>query len=159
QGAIGAAQVEASKAKVQKDKNAIAAAERVLGIARLTPEEIEEVRLEAAKIIQAQMEELKKGPETPEARKSRMEQEVKKWARVEIRAHRSGTIVEKNVNVGTIADPMSQTPLFRIGDRTVLAAWIYMPEEYLPLLRDRKPWELSWKIRIDAEPNFQVEPV
>jgi cobalt-zinc-cadmium efflux system membrane fusion protein len=146
-----------TKAKVEKDLAAVNAAESSLGISRLAPKEIEEIR-EEARAIQKRLEDEADKPETPEQRLKRIEEEVKKWARVEIAAPQSGVIVEKNTNVGDMADPSKDTPLFRIADLNKLLINANFNEEYLPILQPLMhkgtPGQVRWKIRVDAEPDI-----
>jgi cobalt-zinc-cadmium efflux system membrane fusion protein len=162
-GALAPASYQAQVNKVEKDLSTVYAAESSLGISRLTPEEIETIRTEA-EVIQKR---LKGKPETPEQRKLRLSQDVKKWARVEIVAPQTGVIVEKNTNVNDMVDPSKDTPLFRIADMSSLLINVNFNEEYLPLLQplmQRKSksgqaqfkatnGKLRWKVRIEAEPD------
>jgi membrane fusion protein, heavy metal efflux system len=155
-GSLPEATYRASKSKVEQDLAAVNAAEAGLGISRLTPDEIEEIRKEA-RVIQKR---LQGKPETPEQRRDRLTREVQQWARVELTAPQDGVIVEKNTNLGDIVDPSRDTPLFRIADLRQLLVNVNFMEEYLPLLQPllRNPGqsEMRWKVRLDAEPDLPV---
>jgi cobalt-zinc-cadmium efflux system membrane fusion protein len=148
------ATLRASKSKVEQDLTAVNAAEASLGIARLTPEEIEDIRKEA-RLIQKR---LQGKPETPEQRLARLREEVQKWARVELLTPQDGVIVEKNTNLNDMVDPSRDTPLFRIADLRQLLINVNFQEEYLPLLQpllhNGPPGTMRWKIRLEAEPDL-----
>jgi cobalt-zinc-cadmium efflux system membrane fusion protein len=176
-GALSEASYQGLVNKVEKDLSAVFSAENSLGIARLTPAEIEAIRTEA-KILQKR---LKGKPETPAQRKLRLREDVKKWARVEILAPYSGRIVEKNTNLSDQVDPINSPPMFRVADMSTLLINANFNEEYLPLLqpllRDpQRGWffinelyqlfgmkpppegngELRWKIHIEAATQVPV---
>jgi cobalt-zinc-cadmium efflux system membrane fusion protein len=145
--AVPEATLRATRAKVQTDLATVYAAESALGIARLTPKEIEEIRKEARVIQQRLQDEMQQPPpgkpETPEQRLQRLKEQrlkrlredVPRWARVEIVAPQTGVIVEKNTNVNDMVDPSKDTPLFRIADLSSLLINVNFNEEYLPLLQ------------------------
>jgi cobalt-zinc-cadmium efflux system membrane fusion protein len=155
-GSIPPATLQNARTKVEKDLTTVYAAESSLGIARLTADEIEEIRKEA-KVIQGR---LRGKTETAAQRKQRITEDVKKWARVKVVAPRSGVLVEKNTNVDDIVDPARDTPLFRIADLSSLFINVNFNEEYLPLLQPviNQPGagELRWKVRVEAEPDVPV---
>jgi cobalt-zinc-cadmium efflux system membrane fusion protein len=155
-GSLPEATYRASVSKVEKDLSAVYAAEAGLGIARLTPAEIEEIRQEARAI----QKRLRGKPETPEQRKGRLAEEVQKWARVALVAPRDGVIVEKNTNLNDIVDPARDTPLFRVADLRTLLINVNFHEEYLPLLQSlmggKDTAAMRWKVRLEAEPDFPV---
>ena len=121
--------------------NAVNAAERTLRIWKLEDKEIDALKHEAASIKET-------------ARDAKQE---KDWARVEVRAPRAGTIVEKNTNIGDWVDPSRDPPIFRIADLAELQIWVHPPEEYLPILQKlmdkSNPIKLTWKIKLQADPK------
>jgi len=155
-GSLPEATYRASVSKVEQDLTAVNAAEASLGISRLTPNEIEDIRQEA-RVIQKR---LQGKPETPEQRRARLLREVQNWARVELVAPEEGVIVEKNTNLNDIVDPSRDTPLFRIADLRKLLLNANFNEEYLPLLQPllRNPGQsaMRWKVRLEAEPDLPV---
>jgi cobalt-zinc-cadmium efflux system membrane fusion protein len=156
-GSIPPAVLRAAQTKVEKDQAAVYQAESALGIARMTPQEIEDVRAEA-RIIQKR---LQGKPETTEQRQDRIKADVERWARVELLAPQSGNIVEKNTNVNDIVDPSKDTPLFRIADLTSLMINVNFNEEYLPVLQplmiQREDLsQFRWKVTLEAIPEVPV---
>ena len=138
----------ATERQVQADNGAMLTAERTLRMWKLPDAEIEAVKNEAKTII--------------DSKKIRDAETEKNWARVEIKAPRFSddskrrlVIVEKNVNLGYMADPGRDSALFKLADLSRLQIWVHPPEEYYPLLRERLkagPGALKWHIRFQAEP-------
>jgi hypothetical protein len=141
-------------AKVQKDVTAMARAKRILELSQLKPEEIKALEDEA-ETIKERFRELAKQAAT-DAKKVWDLEQVDRWARVEVRAPADGTIVEKNTNVGDIADPGKDPPLFRIADLRTMGVWINPPEEYLPvlqkLLQEHPEGEVRLEMRLQSDP-------
>jgi cobalt-zinc-cadmium efflux system membrane fusion protein len=171
-GSLPEATFQATRTRVQKDIAAVEQAEQSLGVARLTPQEIEAISAEAH-VIQKR---LQGKPETKEQRLERLAADVQRWARVDVVAPRSGYIVEKNTNVNDMVDPSKDTPMFRIADLDTLQINVNFNEEYLallqPLMRRQQSWsfldnvrrflglaplplelggDLRWKIQIQAD--------
>jgi len=78
------------------------------------------------------------------------EDEIREWARVEIRAPISGMILEKNAVVGDIVD--TDSDLFKIGDLNRLAVWAHVYEEDLPLL-ESLPHPIEWTVTLPSRPG------
>src|SRR5205807_5417085 len=72
------------------------------------------------------------------------------WARVDIRAPFSGTIVEKSLSLGYIVD--TATDLFKIADMRRLMVWANVREEDLPKLLEKK-LPIKWTVRLANDPN------
>lgn len=125
---------DAEKA-VQSLQVEVANAERTLRTWRVTESNIAEVKAEAERLIQAE-----KQPE-----------EQSDWARVEVRAPRSGVIVEKNIAMGDIVD--TATDLFKIGDLSQLSVWAHVYEEDLPLL-ESLPRPIQWTVGIPSRSDM-----
>jgi hypothetical protein len=142
-------------AKVQKDVTAVARARRTLELIKLQPEEIEALE-EEAETIKKRFRALAK-KSTTKGQKYYDSKQVERWARVEVRAPAAGMIVEKNTNVGDIADPGKDPPLFRIADLKTLGVWIHPPEEYLPvlqkLLKERPEGEIPIELKLQSDPG------
>jgi cobalt-zinc-cadmium efflux system membrane fusion protein len=161
-GSLPEATYRTAVSKVEKDLATVYAAEAGLRISRLTAAEVEEIHKEA-RIIQKR---LRGKQETPEQRKQRQDEEVKKWARVELRVPRLSDdpdrpliVVEKNTNVNDMVDPSRDTPLFRLADMSTLLLNVNFNEEYLPLLQPlmgNVPREMHWQVRLEAVPDFPV---
>jgi multidrug efflux pump subunit AcrA (membrane-fusion protein) len=155
--AVPPATLRAARSKVEKDQATVYQAESSLGVARLTPQEIEEVRQEA-QVIQKR---LQGKPETVEQRQKRIQQDVERWARVELVAPRTGEIVEKNTNINDIVDPSKDVPLFRIADLGSLMINVNFNEEFLPvlqpLLAQREDLgQFRWQVKLDTMPDVPV---
>jgi cobalt-zinc-cadmium efflux system membrane fusion protein len=131
--------VRQARRNVEMDLNAVNKAESALRTWRLTEAEIEAIKTEAEHIRQ------RKGKRDPE--------QVKNWARVEVRAPLTGTILEKNVTIGDIVD--TATDLFKIADLRELVVWADAYEEDLPALLSLPPDRRVWTIRLKGDPNAQ----
>ena len=119
---------------VQSDKVAVDRAERTLKSWRLTDTEIAAVKSEAEKLS--------------DATASRIDSAS--WARVDVRATRDGTILEKNLTVGDLVD--TSTDLFKIGDLTSLTVWAHAYEDDLPALAEL-PKPIQWVVTLPARPG------
>jgi cobalt-zinc-cadmium efflux system membrane fusion protein len=149
------ATVNAQRIVVRADRNAVLTAERTLETWKVTREEIEQVHKEARQIY-----ELRKADEFEKSK-----QIGKDWPRVEVRAGISGTIVEKNVNLGDIVDPTASPDLFKIADLAHLAVWAHAYEEDLRLLRklrDDLHGPIPWKVETTdggSEPEVKSDHI
>ncbi len=160
-GAISEATFLQTEKQYRADISAYNSALRPLYVWKVPKEEIDDVKREAAKIL----EDLKK-PRDPE-------EEIKRWAKVEIKApvyawkdgkpdpERELVVLEKNTSANDFVDPGRDLPLFRLADLTRLQIWIHPPEEYLPMLREhlnRKgaPDQNGRGLRLLAK--FQADP-
>lgn len=76
------------------------------------------------------------------------------WARVPIKAPRTGTIVEKNVVEGVIVD--TNTDLFKLADLSQLQIVAHVYEEDLVYL-EKLPQPKTWMITINSMPG--MEPI
>jgi cobalt-zinc-cadmium efflux system membrane fusion protein len=136
--------VRQARRNVEQDQIAVARAERTLRTWQLPEEEIEDVKKEAEQVI---------------ARKGQRDKEKEKsWARVDLKAPITGTIVEKNFNRGEIVD--TTTVLFQIADMSRMKVWVNVPEEDLPVLREAQEQraaegkKLEWKIIFSTDPTL-----
>ena len=118
----------------------IANLERTLRTWRVTEDELASIRTEAKRLSKA--DELKEA--------TMPEDEVREWARVEIRAPISGMILEKNAVVGDIVD--TDSDLFKIGDLNRLAVWAHVYEEDLPVL-ESLPHPIEWVVTLPSRPG------
>jgi cobalt-zinc-cadmium efflux system membrane fusion protein len=157
EGALSLSVLRASLRQLRGDSNALATAERSLKMWKLTPDEIEAIRKEAAGVAEL----IVKGQKV---RDTDMEAQ---WARVEVRVPwfdrndpgRELTVVETNTNLNDMLDPInSPWPLFKVADLGRLQIWVHPPEEYLPVLRknldraEREGRRLEWDVRFQADP-------
>jgi cobalt-zinc-cadmium efflux system membrane fusion protein len=144
-GSLPALDLLAAKSKVQGDANSINRAENTLRAWNVPPEDIEAVRKEAEEIIkhggrQAQ---------TPEER----EKQLDRWARVVLKAPRTGVIVERNVALNeTVVD--NTINLFQIARVDPLQVIANAPEDELPKLQALLDGgEHKWKVRLLGATN------
>lgn len=150
EGSIGLTTYQTTERQVRLDTSALLTAERTLRIYKLNDKEIDALRHEANTYLE-------------QGKQRQVEEEVRRWARVEIKApedkqhpDRHYVVLEKNANAGELADPGRDQPLFRLGDLQRIQIWAYAPPEYLPLFRERLrsgPGALRWQITFQAEPN------
>jgi multidrug efflux pump subunit AcrA (membrane-fusion protein) len=162
-GAVSQATLLAAEKQLRSDINTYNSALRPLYVWKLPKEEIGAVSKEAADILKDVTK-----PRDPE-------EEIKRWARVEIRApifardengkpdpSRELIILEKNTTANDFVDPGRDTPLFKLADLTRLQIWVHPPEEYLPMLQkhldpkrpatERNGDELRLLARFQADP-------
>lgn len=137
QNATAERSVRDAERAVDADKVAVSVAERTLKAWRLTDVEIAAVRAEADRLSD------------PAAKGDPNE-----WARVEVRAARDGTILEKNLTVGDIVDTTAD--LFKIGDMTHLTVWVHVYEDDLPLL-NALPKPIGWTVSLPSRPGMTFD--
>jgi cobalt-zinc-cadmium efflux system membrane fusion protein len=150
-GSIPLLDLIAAKRAVEGDYNAIDRAENTLRAWTVPEDDIDAVRKEAAELI-------KQGNErdrSPEARK----EQLRRWARVELRAPGDGVIVERNGNpTETIVD--NTINLFQIARVDRLLVVGNAPEDELPTLQGLKGARRKWTVRtIGAPPAGIVAPI
>jgi cobalt-zinc-cadmium efflux system membrane fusion protein len=134
-GAAPEASLRQARRTVEADENAVARAERTLRVWRLSDDEIKAVQDEAERIGQ---------------RQGKRDAEVEKaWARVELRAPLDGTVLERNVAVGEVADTTHD--FFKIADVSRLLAVAQIDEKNLAALRALPPEKRKWTIRVVAD--------
>jgi len=115
--------------------------ERTLRSWRLTEDEIQEVRDEAARIHQ-------------DLNRSRAGD--KHWAEVDVYAPFDGVILEKNITVGDIVD--TSLDLFKIADLTTLGVLANVFEEDLPALEALPKSERKWTVKLKSQPKSEGYP-
>ena len=115
---------------VMADQNAADRAERTLRTWNIPDNEIDAVKQESA-------DRLIRGERDPE--KERL------WARSELKAPMSGTIVERNIGVREYISDTTMN-LFTISDVSRLLVLAYPSEEQLKQLMDLKPDERKWTL-------------
>jgi cobalt-zinc-cadmium efflux system membrane fusion protein len=139
EGIIAVKDVRAAEAAVRSAENAVGKAEATLRAWRMPDDQITKLVAEAEK------------HGTPEARRELTS--GKTWARVEVRAAFTGTILEKNTNVGDVVDTTAD--LFRIADLSRLTVWVQVYEDDLPALQ-ALPRPIRWEIRVPARRDFKA---
>jgi cobalt-zinc-cadmium efflux system membrane fusion protein len=148
------------------DRNAITRAENTLRTWNVPPEDIDAVREEAEKVDLNEIKSLKakaKDSDTPEekARKAKEEKErlkklkqeqLDRWARVELKAPFDCTIIERNVaKHEIIADPT--TNLFVLARVNRIAVIVNAPEDDLPTLQALSFGQRHWTISTVGAPT------
>ena len=139
-GAVPHDKVREQQKLVEGDAVNVDRAERTLHSWRVSDEEIEAVRAEAERIRHRNL--------APTVRLN------ENWARVEVRAVVSGTIVEKNVAVGDFVS--NDLDLFKIADLSRMNVLANAYEEDLPVLETIPPDQRNWKIRLKADSKEEL---
>lgn len=122
---------------VEADLIAVERIEKTLKSWRLSDDEIRAIRAEAERISPGQgVDDVDQG-----------------WARVEIRAPMDGTIIEKNVAVGSLVDTTQD--LFKIADLSRLDVRAHAYEDDLPLLQELPLEARHWKIALQGAPRAE----
>lgn len=154
-------QLAEAQRNVEGDLIAIEKAVRTLRSWRLTEDEIEAVKQEAAELRKAttqaidsmkttNLEALRAAAEQLHAKTTSISDDTR-WAELEVRAAIDGVIVEKNINVGAIVDPSDD--LFQIADLTRIQVLASVYEEDLPYLELLPPNSRNWAIDLTADPH------
>src|SRR5262249_45438802 len=131
EGIIAGKDVIAARFAVQKAENDVSKAESTLRAWRLPEAEIKALVTEAEK------------PGTAEARRELTA--GKTWARVEVRTPFAGTLLEKNVNIGSVVDTTATVYLLADLSRLTVTAQVF--EEDLPALQAQR-LPIPWEVRI-----------
>lgn len=131
-------QVREATRQVEQDETAVNAARMTLRSWMFSTAEIDEVAAEADRLHREGAKQ-----------NSQLENE---WARVPIKAPRSGTIVEKNVVEGDIVG--TDTDLFKLADLSQLQIVAHVYEEDLAYL-ERLPRPIHWLITINSIPDME----
>jgi cobalt-zinc-cadmium efflux system membrane fusion protein len=139
EGIIAGKDLIAARFAVQKAENDVTKAESTLRAWRLPEPEIKSLITEAEKLG------------TAEARREFTS--GKTWARVEVRAPFAGTILEKNVNIGSVVDTTATVYLVADLSRLTVSAQVF--GEDLPTLQ-AVGLPIPWEVRIPARPDFRA---
>ncbi|HEV3343213.1 MAG TPA: efflux RND transporter periplasmic adaptor subunit [Pirellulales bacterium] len=127
---------------VEQDETDVEKARMTMRSWLLSTEEIDEVAAEAERLHREPG-----GGRLQGGRRVKMEDE---WAKVDIKAPRDGTIVEKNVVEGDIVD--TDADLFKLADMSRLLVVANVYEEDLRYL-EQVPRPVPWTITINSMPN------
>jgi cobalt-zinc-cadmium efflux system membrane fusion protein len=127
---------------VEQDETDVEKARRTLRSWLLSTQDIDEVAAEA--------ERLHKEPGAGRLERGQRVKMEDEWARVDIKAPRDGTIVEKNVVEGDIVD--INADLFKLADLSRLLVVANVYEEDLRYL-EQVPRPIAWTITINSMPN------
>lgn len=136
-GAVPERNVREAERLVESDLIAVTRVERTLRSWRLTENEIEVIRQEAEKVHKH------KGQWGKELEST--------WARVEVRAPISATIMEKNVAVGDFVT--TDTGMFTIADLSRLDVLAHVYEEDLPEVEKLPYDQRRWTIHLRTDPE------
>jgi len=122
---------------VVSDQNAVDRAERTLRTWAIPEAEIQVVKDEVERVFQ---------------REGKRDKEKEKlWARCELLAPITGTIVERNVGVGEFVSDTTAN-LFTVADVNRLLVMVNPPEDVLPELLALPPGKLRWELRTVGAP-------
>jgi cobalt-zinc-cadmium efflux system membrane fusion protein len=129
-GFVTEAQVWQGRRNVEGDTNAIKRSERTLRVWRLSDDELQAVKALA------------------EGKRGAIRE--KDLGRVEIRAPRDGTLLDKAVAPGQMVD--TTAVLFRLADLSTLSVQAHAPDAVVKALRALKPGQRRWKVQLVSDP-------
>ena len=134
EGAVPDRTLREAQRKVEADRIAVSKTLRTLQSWRLSKEEIDEVRAEAARLLR------EKTPDRQEL--------VQQWARLDVVAPLDGVIIERNVALGELVDTTSD--LFKVADLSRLGVLAYAYEEDLPTLDSLPASQRAWSVTVGS---------
>ncbi len=134
-GAVAQRQIEEAERNVEADRIALNRAERTLRSWRLSDEEIEAVKAEAAALQDSAANDAKTT--------------VQVWAQAAVKVPINGVVLEQNIVPGDIVD--TSIDLFKIADLSRLGVMANVYEEDLQLLETLTPDERRWTIQLKAD--------
>ena len=134
EGAVSDRTLREAQRKVEADRIAVSKALRTLQSWRLSKEEIDEVRAEAARLIREKM------PDRQEL--------VHEWARLDVVAPLDGVIIERNVALGELVD--TSRDLFKVADLSRMGVLAHAYEEDLPTLDSLPDSQRAWSVTIGS---------
>jgi cobalt-zinc-cadmium efflux system membrane fusion protein len=152
--------LDTAKRNVRGDQTAIASSYTTLRTWEFSVEELRDLRKEADELIRLRLESTK---DKALRREEEAAWAVKKdtWMRVDLKAPQSGTLVERNVNVGEyVAD--NTLPLFQIADVDRILIIANPAEDELPALfkLQKEKGTITWTIKtVDLPPDGITAPV
>lgn len=139
-GAVPERTTREAQHKVDADEIAVSRVIRTLQTWRISDEEIRDLRAEAERLGKP-------------GHRDR-EELVHRWARVDIRASIDGTVMERNVTLGDLAD--TSADLFILADLSRLRVVANAYEENLPSLDRLTGDQRQWSIRVPADNSIQA---
>jgi cobalt-zinc-cadmium efflux system membrane fusion protein len=137
--------IREAERRVREDEIAVERAEKTLRSWQLTTAEIQQIRSEL----------LNEKSSHPDGKQELAHRSVDRWARVEVRSPIDGTIVEKNITVGTLVD--LDDALFKIANLQHLDVRAFAYEEDLVTLQRLTPDQRKWTIRLKGD--AQSKPI
>jgi len=142
---------------VRQDQTTIASAFTTLLTWGLTKEDLQKLREEADELTQLRLKS-KKVKEAKKEEEAAWALKKEAWARVEVKAARTGTLVERNISLGEFVADNTQ-PLFQIADVRRMVVLANPPEDDLPVLlklkKEKK--QLFWTVRAVGLPPDGVK--
>jgi cobalt-zinc-cadmium efflux system membrane fusion protein len=139
-----------ARRNVLGDRNAITRAENTLRTWNIPREEIEAIHKEAEQASREESKGTKKKDKAQE--KKAKEEQLARWARVELKAPFDGTIIERNVALHEVVVD-GTTNLFVLARVDRIAVIANAPEDDLPILQSLTPDQRKWAIRTVGAPN------
>jgi cobalt-zinc-cadmium efflux system membrane fusion protein len=145
---------------VSADRSAITKAENTLRTWQIPPEDIEAVRKEAARFSldaakARKSKDKEKDNERREEEKKAKDEQLKRWARVELKAPFDANIIERNVGqYETVVD--NTTNLFVLARVDRIAVIANAPEDDLPILEGLTFSQRQWAVRTVGLPDTGV---
>lgn len=136
QGVVAETKIYEARRDVEANLITVSKIERTLRSWRLSEDEISAVRAEAKQLH-----------DQVSASDRRSE---KSWAETEVRAAMSGTLLEKNFNVGDMVEHTDD--LFKIADLNRLRVIAHIYEEDLWSVRQMAPDQRKWKLNLESNP-------
>ena len=134
EGAVPDRTLREVRRKVEADRIAVSKALRTLQSWRLSQEEIDEVRAEAARLVREN---------TPDRQGL-----VQQWARLDVVAPLDGVIIERNVTLGELVDTTND--LFKVADLSRLGVLAHAYEEDLPTLDSLPESQRAWSVTVGS---------
>lgn len=145
--------IREAQRRVRSNEIAVQRVEKTLRSWQLTPAEIEDIRGEIVSDADLSQGSFLKPttalPASANSDASQSESSVDRWASVEIRSPIDGTIVEKNITVGTLVEPTDA--LFKIANLDHLDVRAFAYEEDLSVLQRLAPDQREWTIKLRGD--------
>ena len=141
-GAIPERLIRDAERKVEADRIAASRAVRTLQAWRISKEEIDDVRAEAARLSREKTQD--------------RDELVRQWARLEVLAPLDGVIIEGNAVLGDLVD--TNLDLFKVADLSRLRVVAHAYEEDLPSLDALKKGHQRWSVAVGSGPDAAIRP-
>jgi cobalt-zinc-cadmium efflux system membrane fusion protein len=145
---------------VRQDQTTIASAFTTLLTWGLTKEDLQKLREEADELTQLRLKS-KKDKQAKKEEEAAWAVRKEAWSRVEVKAPRSGTLVERNISQGEYVADNTQ-PLFQIAEVQRMVVLANPAEDDLPVLLKLKKEQkqLFWTVRaVGLPPEGVTAPV
>src|SRR5262249_35197557 len=142
-----------ARRNVQVDLNNIHRAENTLRAWTIPEEDLEKVHQQARDWAKRHAA----AAETPET-KEEIEQRLRAWARVELKAPNDGVVIEQNVAVGELVVD-NTINLFQIARVDRILIIVNAPEDDLNTLQNLPTEQRKWKVRTVGAPEKGIDGV